>query len=68
MALGSIQLLIEMSTGYLAGVKALPARKADLTDICEPTVFNKLEPRRLPTPWASAACTGIPLPIYLLRS
>jgi hypothetical protein len=39
MALGSIQLLTEMSTRKLAGIKGRSARKADnLTAICEPIV------------------------------
>jgi hypothetical protein len=38
-ALGSTQLLTEMSTKNLPGGKGRPARKADnLTAICEPTV------------------------------
>jgi hypothetical protein len=38
MALGSTQLLTEMSTRNLPGGKGRPARKADnLTAICEPT-------------------------------
>jgi hypothetical protein len=40
MALGSIQPLTEMSTRNLPGGKGRPARKADLTSICEPTVEN----------------------------
>jgi hypothetical protein len=38
MALGSTQPLTEMSTRNLPGGKGQPARKADLTEICEPTV------------------------------
>jgi hypothetical protein len=38
MALGSTQPLTEMSTRNLPGGKGRPARKADLTVICEPTV------------------------------
>jgi hypothetical protein len=39
MALGSTQLLTEMSTRNLPGDKGRPARKADnLTAICEPIV------------------------------
>jgi hypothetical protein len=39
MALGSTQLLTEMSTSNLAGGRGRPARKADnLTAICEPIV------------------------------
>jgi hypothetical protein len=39
MALGSTQLLTEMSTGTFLGGKGLPARKADnLTAIYEPIV------------------------------
>jgi hypothetical protein len=38
MALGSTQPLTEMSTRNLPGCKWRPARKADLTAICEPTI------------------------------
>jgi hypothetical protein len=38
MALGSTQPLTEMSTRKLPEGKGRPARKADLTAICEPTV------------------------------
>jgi hypothetical protein len=38
MALGSTQPLKEMSTRNLPGGKRRPARKADLTAICEPIV------------------------------
>jgi hypothetical protein len=37
-ALGSTQLLTEMSTRNHTGGKGRPAREADLTAICEPTV------------------------------
>jgi hypothetical protein len=37
------------------GSKALPARKANLTAICEPTVWTILDPRRLSR---LALCTG----------
>jgi hypothetical protein len=57
MALGSIQLLTEMSTSNLPGGKGRPARKADnLTAICETTVYKMCEPRRLTTLWASTVC------------
>jgi hypothetical protein len=57
MALGSTQLLTEMSTRNLPGGKGRPARKEDnLTAICEPTVKQKWEPRRLTTLWASMTC------------
>jgi hypothetical protein len=57
MALGSTQPLTEMSTGNLPGGKWRPARKAyNLTAICEPTVHEMWEPRRLTTLWASPAC------------
>jgi hypothetical protein len=53
MALGSTQLLTEMSTRNLPGGKRWPARKADiLTAICEPIVYKMWEPRRLTTLWA----------------
>jgi hypothetical protein len=38
MALGSTRPLTEMSTRNLPGGKGRPARKADLTAICEPMV------------------------------
>jgi hypothetical protein len=38
MALGSTQALTERSTRNLPGGKERPARKADLTAICEPIV------------------------------
>jgi hypothetical protein len=38
MVLGSIQPLTEMSTRNLRVGEVRPARKADLTDICEPIV------------------------------
>jgi hypothetical protein len=38
MALESTHPLTEMSTGNLPGDKGRPARKTDLTAICEPTV------------------------------
>jgi hypothetical protein len=42
MALGSSQLLIEMSTRNLPWVKGRPARRADnLTAICEPIVSRQ---------------------------
>jgi hypothetical protein len=37
----STQPLTEMSTKNLPGVKGRPARKVDLTAICEPTVSKK---------------------------
>jgi hypothetical protein len=49
-------LLTEMSTRNLPGGKGRPARKADLTAICEPIVYKMWEPRRLTTLWASTAC------------
>jgi hypothetical protein len=52
MALGSTQPLTEMSTRDLrgwGGVKGRPARKADLTAICEPNAWKMWEPRRLTT-------------------
>jgi hypothetical protein len=50
MTLGSAQPLTEMSTWNLAGNKGRPARKADVTAICEPIVYKMLELRRLTTP------------------
>jgi hypothetical protein len=57
MALGSTQLLTEMSTRNLSGGKGRPARKADnLIAICDPIIWKIWEPGRLKTPWASTAC------------
>jgi hypothetical protein len=55
MALGWTQPLTEMSTRNIPGGKGRPARKADLTAICEPIVYKIWEPRRLTTLWASTA-------------
>jgi hypothetical protein len=53
LALGLTQVLTEMNTTNLSGVKGRPARKAnDLTSICEPIVWKMWEPRRLTTVWA----------------
>jgi hypothetical protein len=41
MALGSTKPLTEMSTRNLPWGKGRPARKADLTAICEPIVYRK---------------------------
>jgi hypothetical protein len=57
MSLWSIQLLREMITRKLPGVKERPERKADnLTAICESIVWKMWDPRRLTTRWASTAC------------
>jgi hypothetical protein len=40
MAMGSTQPLTEINTRNLPGGKGQPARKADLTAICEPIVYN----------------------------
>jgi hypothetical protein len=57
MALGSTQPVTKMSTKNLPSGKERPARKADnFTDMCETTVYNMWEPRRLTTLWASTAC------------
>jgi hypothetical protein len=56
MALGSTQLLTEVSTRNLPGSKGRPARYADnLTVVCESTVYKMWEPRRLTNLWASTA-------------
>jgi hypothetical protein len=60
MALGSTQLLIEMSTRNLSGEggggKGRPARGSDtLTAICEPIVRDMWETRRLTTLWGFMA-------------
>jgi hypothetical protein len=48
--------LREISTCNLPGGNGWPARKADLTAICEPTVYNMWRPLLLTTLWASTAC------------
>jgi hypothetical protein len=55
MALGLTQPLTDMSIRNLPGAKGWPARKADLTVVCEPTVYKTWESRRLTTLWASTA-------------
>jgi hypothetical protein len=56
-ALGSTQLLIEISTRNLSGGDGRPARKADnLTAICELIVYKMWAPRRLTNLWAFMAC------------
>jgi hypothetical protein len=65
-ALGSTQLLTELSTRNYSGGKGRPARKADnLTFICEPIISKMWDPRHLTTLWASttsrAACTLVQL-------
>jgi hypothetical protein len=55
-ALGSTQPPTEMTTRNLPGVKVRPARKFDLTNICEPIVYKMWEPRRLTTLWVFMAC------------
>jgi hypothetical protein len=57
MALGSTQLLTEISTRNLHGGKGRPGRTADnLTVICEPIFWKLWEPRRLTTLCTSTAC------------
>jgi hypothetical protein len=57
MALGSTQLLTEMSTRNLPGGKGRSAFKADnFTAICERSVYKIWDPRRLTTLWVSMAC------------
>jgi hypothetical protein len=56
MALRSTQLLTEMSTRNLPGGRGRPALQADLIVICQPIFWKMWKPRRLTTPWASAAC------------
>jgi hypothetical protein len=55
MTLRSTQPLTEMSTRNLPGGKGRPARKTDLTAMCEPIVSQPYEP---PQP-----LTGISLPL-----
>jgi hypothetical protein len=55
-AMGSTQPLTVMSTRNLLGEKGQPESKIyNLTAICEPTVYNMLEPRRLTNLWDSTA-------------
>jgi hypothetical protein len=56
MALGSTQPLTEMSTRNISEGTGRPARKADITTICDLIVYKMWEPRRLTTIWASAVC------------
>jgi hypothetical protein len=56
MALRSTQPLTEMSTRNLPGGKWWPARKADVTAICETVVWKVWALRRLTILWASTAC------------
>jgi hypothetical protein len=59
MALGSTQPLTEMSARNLPLGKERPIRKADnLTAICEPIFYKRLEPRSLTTLWAFMVCYG----------
>jgi hypothetical protein len=53
MALGSTMPLTEMVPG-----KTRPARKTDLTAICEPIVWKMWQPRHPTALWASGACYG----------
>jgi hypothetical protein len=69
MALGSTQLLTEMSTRNLPGGKGRQVRGADnLTAICEPIVYKMWEPRHLTILWAFTACYGIALPFITVFS
>jgi hypothetical protein len=64
----STQPLTEMSTRNLPGGKGRPARKDNLTTICEPTVEKMWEPRRLTTLWAFTACyRDTALPFFYLE-
>jgi hypothetical protein len=57
MALGLIQPLTEMSTGYLPGGKGRLVCKADnFTAIYESIVYKMWEPRHLTRLWVSMAC------------
>jgi hypothetical protein len=57
MALGSTQLLTEMTIRNLSVGKGGPARKADnLIALCEPNVQKMWEPRRVTALWAFTAC------------
>jgi hypothetical protein len=52
---GRLSLLTEMSTRNIPGGEGRPARKADLTAICEPIVYKMWEPQHLTTLWVSTA-------------
>jgi hypothetical protein len=56
MTLGSNQPLTEIGARNLPGGKERPEGKADLTAICETTVYKLWVPRRLTTIQASTAC------------
>jgi hypothetical protein len=56
MILGSTQPLTEISTRNLPGGKGQPARKADLTIICEPIVYKMSDPRSLTNLCTSTDC------------
>jgi hypothetical protein len=65
MALGSTQPLTEMSTRNIPGGEGRPARKADLTTICEPIVYKMWEPEHLTILWVSTACYRDTFTFYL---
>jgi hypothetical protein len=44
-----------MSTRNIPGSEGRPARKADVTAICEPIVYKMWEPQHLTALWASTA-------------
>jgi hypothetical protein len=54
--LGSTHSLKEMGVRNTPEGSKLPARKADLTAICEPIVQKMWQPRRIQNLWASTAC------------
>jgi hypothetical protein len=66
MTLGSTQTVTEMSTRDLSGSEGRPARKPDLTSICERIVWKMWEPGRLTTLWATTPVTWIALPTFYL--
>jgi hypothetical protein len=55
MVLESTQLLTEMSTRNVPGGKEWPARKSDLTAVCEPIAKKMWQSRHLQTLWTSTA-------------
>jgi hypothetical protein len=65
MTLGSTQPLTEMSTRNLPGDKGRPARKTDLTAICEPIVWKNVGASTSHNPMGLNGLTGIAL---LLRN
>jgi hypothetical protein len=68
MTLGSTQLLTEMRTRNLPGVKERPARKADLITICEPIAWNMWKSQWLTMVWASMTCYSNSFTFFYMQS